>query len=147
MHSECLSDDFSERAVRFNSAQVKKATLAFQGAEQANSARGIKFVGDTFLNPNPNGGGFFATLPRVQSADVKELMIRGKGVYEELCYQCHGDDGRGTPVDGRPGFTRLTARLTPSRWCRMAGTRMCGSPQWPAMFATASGTAQVCNGG
>src|SRR6202012_2614822 len=30
-----------------------------QDAEQANPARGIKFVGDTFLNPNPNGGGFF----------------------------------------------------------------------------------------
>ena len=70
-----------------------------QGAEEANKARGIKFVGDTLLNPNPNAGGFFASLPRVQSPEVKELMTRGKAVYEELCYTCHGDDGRGAPVE------------------------------------------------
>jgi mono/diheme cytochrome c family protein len=81
-----------------------------QGAEDASKARGIKFVGDTFLNPNPNGGGFFgASLPRQQSPETKELMTRGKAVYEELCYTCHGDDGRGAPVEagkGKAGTTK-----------------------------------------
>ena len=80
-----------------------------QGAEDVNKARGIKFVGDTFLNPNPNAGGFFgAPPPRVQSADTKELMIRGKAVYEELCYTCHGDDGRGSPVEAGKGVAGTT---------------------------------------
>ena len=27
-------------------------------------------------------------------------MQRGDAIYKELCFSCHGDDGRGTPVAG-----------------------------------------------
>jgi hypothetical protein len=34
------------------------------------------------------------------------MMTKGKAVFEELCFTCHGDDARGEPVKGRPGFTK-----------------------------------------
>ena len=95
-----------------------------QGAEEANKARGIQFVGDTILNPNPNAGGFFgAGLPRVQSPETKELMTRGKAVYEELCYTCHGDDGRGAPVEAGKGKVGTTKAPSLAGSPRVVGHR------------------------
>jgi hypothetical protein len=30
-------------------------------------------------------------------------MARGEVIYQELCFACHGADGRGAPMVGRPG--------------------------------------------
>lgn len=30
-------------------------------------------------------------------------MERGKVIYEQLCFACHGADGKGTPMEGKPG--------------------------------------------
>jgi mono/diheme cytochrome c family protein len=35
----------------------------------------------------------------------KSLLSKGDGIFRELCFACHNLDGRGTPVDGRPGVT------------------------------------------
>ncbi|MBI3881818.1 MAG: discoidin domain-containing protein [Verrucomicrobia bacterium] len=40
------------------------------------------------------------------SATEKKLLERGDGIFKELCFACHNPDGRGAPVDGRPGVTQ-----------------------------------------
>ncbi|MEP4078400.1 DUF7133 domain-containing protein [Haloferula sp.] len=44
-----------------------------------------------------------------QGAEFAQSMERGKAIYRQLCFSCHGDDGQGTPMAGRPG-----AKLAPS---------------------------------
>ena len=37
--------------------------------------------------------------------DGADTSSRGEGIYKELCFSCHGDDGRGTPEPGAPQET------------------------------------------
>jgi len=48
------------------------------------------------------------------SGDQKNLLTKGNEIFNELCFTCHGADGRGTPVDGKPGLT-LAPPLAASR--------------------------------
>ncbi|MBK1827634.1 DUF7133 domain-containing protein [Haloferula rosea] len=44
-----------------------------------------------------------------QDAHFAASMERGKAIYQQLCFACHGEDGQGAPMVGRPG-----AKLAPS---------------------------------
>jgi len=46
--------------------------------------------------------------------DQKVLLTKGNDIFNELCFTCHGADGRGTPVDGKPGLN-LAPPLASSR--------------------------------
>jgi mono/diheme cytochrome c family protein len=46
--------------------------------------------------------------------DQKVLLTKGNDIFNELCFTCHGADGRGTPVDGKPGMN-LAPPLASSR--------------------------------
>ena len=46
--------------------------------------------------------------------DQKALLTRGNEIFNELCFTCHNPDGRGTPIEGRPGVT-LAPALANSR--------------------------------
>ena len=48
------------------------------------------------------------------SNEQKSLLTKGNEIFNELCFTCHGADGRGTLVDGRPGVT-LAPPLAASR--------------------------------
>jgi len=71
-------------------------------AQEANKARGVQVVGNMIVNRPPvvsRGAGRFTPAQQ-------ETLARGKAVFQELCFTCHGDDGRGEPVPGKPGFTK-----------------------------------------
>ncbi|MGH9308231.1 MAG: DUF7133 domain-containing protein, partial [Vicinamibacterales bacterium] len=79
-------------------AEMVKGTLA------AHSARGVQLVGAqlqqnaanmTYGSPRGGRGG-----PPPFSAGELETMKRGDTIYKELCFSCHGDDGRGAPMPG-----------------------------------------------
>ena len=36
------------------------------------------------------------------TAAEKKLLTQGEAIYKELCFACHGLDGKGMPVDGKP---------------------------------------------
>jgi mono/diheme cytochrome c family protein len=44
----------------------------------------------------------------------KGLLTKGNEVFNELCFTCHNPDGRGTPIEGKPGAT-LAPPLAGSR--------------------------------
>jgi mono/diheme cytochrome c family protein len=47
---------------------------------------------------------------RVFTADEQKALEKGATVYKELCFACHGDDGRGAPApDGSAAGTRAPA--------------------------------------
>jgi mono/diheme cytochrome c family protein/glucose/arabinose dehydrogenase len=66
------------------------------------------------------------------------LLERGRGIYNELCFACHGDDGRGAPVSvGEPGAT-----LAPP----LRGSRLLRGPKAPAIAALLHGLAGPIEG-
>jgi len=79
----------------------------------ANPATGVQIVGAAILDPTANqyvGRGAAAGVaagPAPFSTDEQAIMARGQTVYSEVCFACHGDDGRGATLPGAaPGTTR-----------------------------------------
>lgn len=43
---------------------------------------------------------------REYTGDENKLLVKGQAIYRELCFACHGYDGKGMAVDGpKPGMT------------------------------------------
>ena len=66
----------------------------------------------TLLNPaaGGRGGGLEGVGGRSYTPDEQAALEKGGTVYKELCFACHGDDGRGAPApDGSASGTRAPA--------------------------------------
>jgi mono/diheme cytochrome c family protein/glucose/arabinose dehydrogenase len=81
-----------------NVLKVPEAAATIQAAQAANPARGIQEIGRQILNPPSLTFGRPGATPF--SEDELAAMQRGDAIYKELCFSCHGDDGRGAPVPG-----------------------------------------------
>ncbi len=81
-------------------------------AQAARPTRGVKAIGDQILKPAqpPGGGGGFRTLTAAQQG----TLLRGETIYAELCYACHGTDGKGAAMAGAPAGTRMAPPLAGS---------------------------------
>lgn len=72
--------------------------LVQAGAVRPESTPGMKEIAMQLLAPPRSWGNEY-------SGAEKNLMKKGDGIFRELCFACHNPDGRGTPVEGRPGVT------------------------------------------
>ena len=70
-------------------------TEAIQQAMAANTSAGIQFVGDKILNPPTFGRGSNGSAYTVAE---QERLQQGATIFNELCAQCHGNNGMGTPA-------------------------------------------------
>ena len=95
-----------------NLQKVPDIAKLVEGAQAATKARGVKEIGDLMLRPpqSTGGGGGF----RLLSAETKATMEKGEGIYTELCYSCHGQDGNGEPLAGAPAGTTMAPPLAGS---------------------------------
>jgi mono/diheme cytochrome c family protein/glucose/arabinose dehydrogenase len=92
-----------------NVLKVADAPEVIKAAMGASKARGIQVIGGRLTAPpqvgrggGAPGGGF--------TPEEQAMMQTGQTAYQELCYSCHGDDGRGTPKSGgAPGDTMAPA--------------------------------------
>ncbi len=88
---------------RFKAADIAEVVAA---AQAANGAEGVKQIGDWIVRQQtaraagPGRGGPLLT------PEQQDLMQRGEGIFNEVCFSCHGPDGHGQPLAGaEPGVT------------------------------------------
>jgi len=78
-------------------------------AQAGTKARGVQEIGNWITRPPANagrGGGRGGAL----TTEQQDLMQRGGAIFNELCFTCHGPDGRGQPLAGaEPGMTMAPA--------------------------------------
>jgi mono/diheme cytochrome c family protein len=86
-----------------DAADVAKAAM------ESNTARGVHFVADRILNARAT-----SRANSTISADQQKSFERGGAIYAELCYTCHGDEGRGTPTPGAAAGSTLAPSLAGS---------------------------------
>ena len=77
-----------------NVLKVTDAAAAIQQTMGTNKARGIQEVGKMLLASGRGRGG-----PGL-STEQQQLLDRGATIYAELCFSCHGEDGRGVAMAG-----------------------------------------------
>jgi len=89
-----------------------------ESAQAANTARGVQEIGKQILNPAlaaAGRGGFGGRGgPPPFTTEEEAVIARGDKVYKELCFTCHGPDGRGAPVDGGPAGATMAPSLASS---------------------------------
>jgi mono/diheme cytochrome c family protein len=96
-----------------NLLKVPAAVPAAKAAASAGRAKGIAFVADRIVNPPSagRGGGRGGPAP---TPDQTASFERGQTIYNEICFSCHGDDGRGTPTPGGGAGSTLAPSLVGS---------------------------------
>ncbi|MFX0555603.1 DUF7133 domain-containing protein [Maribacter sp. CXY002] len=62
-----------------------------------NKAKGIQVIGNQIVNP-PEVRNRWNRNATVLSESEQESLEMGKEIFNELCVQCHGNDGTGTPL-------------------------------------------------
>ena len=74
------------------------AKTFINGLIASSTSLGVKEIGAQLLAPpqQPIGAQF--------TAAEKQVLVHGEAIYKELCFACHGPDGKGMPVDGKPGL-------------------------------------------
>ena len=82
-----------------NVLHVADTRSTVKAAMDANRARGVQFVGDRILDA-PAGGTRSRRNGAPLTPEQQASLDRGAAIYTELCFSCHGDNGRGTPTPG-----------------------------------------------
>lgn len=67
-----------------------------------NKALGVKKLGSALINTGPS-----IDENRFSKSELARLR-HGEAIYHELCYACHGFDGKGMPRDAAPSTVKLT---------------------------------------
>lgn len=91
---------------------------------------GMKEIATQMIAPTRSWGKEFTPVQ-------KSLLEKGDAIFRELCFACHNLDGKGSPVDGRPGVT-----LAPP----LAGSRTVNGPKEALIAALLKGVAGPIEG-
>ena len=101
VYTTALQDRETDVAIQ---AMLSAKHLQLEGREQliadllkANKAKGVQLVGSQILDP-PAVRSWFNPPPVELLAEQQESLERGSVIFNELCVQCHGADGTGTPA-------------------------------------------------
>lgn len=88
-----------------NVLKVPDATATITETMASNKARGIQYFGGRMTAPAPAAApGGRGAAPR--TPEEQQMLEQGQQTYREVCFSCHGDDGRGAPkAGGAPGET------------------------------------------
>ncbi len=105
----------------YGGQEVADVSKTVTSAMASHKARGVQFVGDRIVNPPASA--VSAGRSVALTADELSTMERGGAIYAELCFSCHGDDGRGTPVPGGRAGSVMAPSLSGS-------TRVTGHPDY-----------------
>jgi mono/diheme cytochrome c family protein len=82
-----------------NVLNVADAAAVLDATMNSNKARGIQEIGKLMMAAAAAGRGRAGAGYTLEQQD---LLQRGEAIYKELCFTCHGDDGRGVAMAGAP---------------------------------------------
>jgi putative membrane-bound dehydrogenase-like protein len=106
-------DVVMQAMMTMNALKVPDASATIKAAAAANKARGVQVVANTVTSGTfalGRGVGLDSFSMTSLSAEEEARVEKGRQVYAEVCFSCHGEDGRGEPMPGAPaGTTRAPA--------------------------------------
>jgi mono/diheme cytochrome c family protein/glucose/arabinose dehydrogenase len=95
------TDVVIQSVMTLNSLKVADAKAVITETQAANKAKGVQLVTDAILKGTAAPAvGLFGAIAVNRTPAEAAMLEKGKAIYTELCFSCHGDDGRGTPKPG-----------------------------------------------
>ena len=100
-----------QAVLTLNTLKVSDAAAVVKAASDANQATGVQIVARTILAPPAAGGRGFSMMEGITAytADETAMLDKGREIYTQVCFACHGEDGRGHRVEGSPADAPLLA--------------------------------------
>ncbi len=74
-----------------------------RAVKASNQAKGVQLVANDDSQSDGEyrrRGGIGGTTAVAFTSEEQAILDRGHTIYTEVCFACHGDDGRGTPKEG-----------------------------------------------
>jgi mono/diheme cytochrome c family protein/glucose/arabinose dehydrogenase len=105
------TDVVIQAMLTLNVLKVPETAAALKSAMDRHKARGVQFVADRILNPPANAGRGGGRGGPALTPEQQTVIDRGSAIYTEVCFACHGDDGRGTPLPGASAGTPMAPSL------------------------------------
>ena len=103
MTKDADTDVVIQAMLTINTLKVADARTIMKAALDRNKAHGVQLVANTILNPAASAGrgfGLESLAATTFTPEEQAVIDKGKEIYTEVCFACHGDDGRGTPAPG-----------------------------------------------
>jgi mono/diheme cytochrome c family protein len=83
-----------------------------KAAQTANKVKGIALIGDRLMMPAAGAAGARRGGPL--SPEEEKRLQQGGDVFNAVCFQCHGADALGAPLEGAPAGTTMAPPLAGS---------------------------------
>jgi mono/diheme cytochrome c family protein/glucose/arabinose dehydrogenase len=110
------TDVVLQAMLTLNYFKVANVADVIRAAMAGNPARGVQEIGTQMLKPAAAFARGGRGGPPPFSAEEVAVMERGATIYKEVCFACHGDDGRGTPApEGGAGVTMAPSLANSAR--------------------------------
>jgi mono/diheme cytochrome c family protein/glucose/arabinose dehydrogenase len=108
-------DVVMQAMMTLNTLKVPEARPFIATVMERNRAKGVQLVAGTILKPpSGRGGGAFMEAIAPRTAAEQAVLARGEATYAQVCFACHGEDGRGGRVPGAEGAPLLGPALAAS---------------------------------
>ena len=103
LNTDADADVVMQSLMTMNTLKVADAAAALKQAQASNKAKGVQLVASTVLNrgnTGGRGGGIFIEAAAPFTPDEQAVLDKGREVYTQVCFACHGEDGNGGRVPG-----------------------------------------------
>ncbi len=118
MARDADTDVVMQAVMTVNTLKVADAASTIKATFEGNKAKGVQLVANAILNPPAGGGrgGLEAFGATSLTPEEQSTLDKGREIYGQVCFACHGEDGRGEPMPGAPaGTTRAPALASSPR--------------------------------
>ena len=118
MTRDADTDVVMQAVMALNTLKVADAAATIKTTLEANTSKGVQLVAGTILNPPANAGrgGLESIGATTLTPAERTTLDKGREIYGQVCFACHGEDGRGEVMPGAPaGTTRAPALASSPR--------------------------------
>src|SRR4029079_11383347 len=107
-----------QAVMTLNTLKVADAPATIKTTLESNRSNGVQLVANAILNPPASAGrgGLESMGATSLTPAERETFEKGREIYGQVCFACHGEDGRGEAMPGAPaGTTRAPALASSPR--------------------------------
>ena len=116
MAKDADTDVVMQALLTLNTLKVADGKAVITAALESNKTKGVQLVTNAMLKPPANTGRGAAIMEGIApyTAEERATLDKGQEIYTQVCFACHGDDGRGAKVPGAQNEALLGPPLASS---------------------------------
>ena len=118
MARDADTDVVMQAVMTLNTLKAAGAAATIKATLESDKSKGVQLVASTILNPPASAGraGLESFGAATLTPEEQGSLDKGREIYGQVCFACHGDDGRGEQMPGAPaGTTRAPALASSPR--------------------------------